>query len=138
MEHPARTITTILGIGVLAIALGCGARQPTPPPGLSETQLAGWNAYNDLNCGSCHGDARKGQRSGPALTGLADHWTADQLVDYLTDPDAMVKANPRLAYKAEKYTIGMPSASGKSPGYADKARAEKLRAIAEYMLVDIQ
>jgi hypothetical protein len=138
VKHPPRSIATVLVIGVLAIALGCGARQPTPPPGLNETQMAGWKAYIDLNCGSCHGDAREGQRSGPALTGLADHWTADQLVGYLTDPDAAVKASPRLAYKAERYAIGMPSASGKSPGYADKAHTEKLRVIAEYMLVDIQ
>jgi hypothetical protein len=50
----------------------------------------------------------------------------------------MVKANPRLAYKAEKYAIGMPKISGKSPGYSEKAAAERLRALAEYMLVDIQ
>ncbi len=57
---------------------------------------------------------------------------------YLTDPDAVVKANPRLAYKFKKHAIGMPSASGKSPGYGSKARAEQLRAIAEYMLIDIE
>lgn len=100
--------------------------------------MAGWQAYIDLNCGSCHGDAREGRRSGPPLIGLSEHWSADQIVSYLTDPDAVVKANPRLAYKAEKYAIGMPSASGKSPGYGGKARAEKLRALAEYILVDIQ
>jgi len=77
--------------------LGCGARKPTPPPGLNEVQLAGWQAYFDLNCASCHGDAREGLRSGPALIGLSKHWPADQFVYYLTDPDAVVKANPRLA-----------------------------------------
>lgn len=123
---------------LVAFALGCGAVQPTPPPGLDEVQLAGWQAYIDLNCASCHGDNREGQRSGPPLVGLSKHWTVDSLVDYLTDPDAVVKANPRLAYKAEKYAIGMPSASGKSPGYGGKARAEKLRALAEYMLVDLK
>ncbi len=129
----------IVGISSLvAFALGCGAGQPTPPPGLDEVQLAGWQAYIDLNCASCHGDNREGQRSGPPLVGLSKHWTVDSLVDYLTDPDAVVKANPRLAYKAEKYAIGMPSASGKSPGYGGKARAEKLRALAEYMLVDLK
>jgi mono/diheme cytochrome c family protein len=129
----------IAGIGSLvAFALGCGAGQPTPPPGLDEVQLAGWQGYIDLNCASCHGDHREGQRSGPPLVGLSKHWTVDSLVDYLTDPDAVVRANPRLAYKAEKYAIGMPSASGKSPGYGGKARAEKLRALAEYMLVDLK
>jgi len=129
----------IAGISILAaFAMGCGAGRPTPPPGLDELQLAGWQAYIDLNCASCHGDHREGQRSGPALVGLAKNWTADQLVSYLIDPDAVVRANPRLAYKAEKYAIGMPSASAKSPGYGGKARAEKLRALAEYILVDIK
>lgn len=100
--------------------------------------MAGWQAYIDLNCAGCHGDAREGRRSGPPLIGLSEHWSADQLVSYLTDPDAMVKANPRLAYKAERFAIGMPSASGKSPGYGGKARTEKLRALAEYILVDPQ
>jgi mono/diheme cytochrome c family protein len=128
-------VGAVVVVGIV-FTVGCGGREPTPPAGLDETQLAGWQAYVDLNCASCHGGNREGQRSGPALTGLADHWTADQLVDYLADPDAVVNATPRLAYKAEKYSIGMPSASAKSPGYATKARAEKLEALAEYLLVD--
>jgi len=127
----------IVGIcGLVVAASSCGGRQPTPPPGLNEVQLAGWQAYVDLNCGSCHGDHREGKRSGPVLAGLDKHWTADKLVSYLTDPDAMVKADTRLAYKAEKFAIGMPGHSGKSPGYENKARAEKLRALAEYLLID--
>ena len=43
-----------------------------------------------------------------------------------------------LAYRAEKYAIGMPKVSGKSPGYAVTAQAEQLEALAEYKLVDIQ
>jgi mono/diheme cytochrome c family protein len=128
----------VAAVSCVVITLGCGERQPTPPPGLNELQLAGWRAYVDLNCASCHGGAREGKRSGPALSGLADHWTADQLVNYLTDPDAMVKENPRLAYKAEKYAIGMPKVSGKSPGYADNAQIEQLSVLAEYLLVDIE
>jgi hypothetical protein len=138
IKRPSHSIVAVAGICGLAITLGCGQRQPTPPPGLNEVQLAGWKAYIDLNCGKCHGDTRQGQRSGPSLTGLAAHWSAEELVSYLTDPDAVVKNNPRLAYKAEKYAIGMPSASGKSPGYGEKARAEKLKALAEYLLIDIE
>jgi mono/diheme cytochrome c family protein len=120
------------------MALSCGQRQPTPPPGLDETQLLGWQTYVDLDCASCHGANREGKRSGPPLNGLAEHWTAEQLATYLVDPDAMVKTNPRLAYKAEQYAIAMPSVSGKSPGYAGKVDDVKLAALAEYLLVDIQ
>lgn len=139
MKCRGRSIAVVLGIfASLSMAIGCGSGQPTPPPGLNEAQLAGWRAYVDLNCASCHGDSREGKRSGPTLSGLSEHWTADELVHYLSDPDAVVKANPRLAYKAEKYAISMPAVSGKAPGYADKATPETLRALAEYVLVDIR
>ena len=138
MKRGNRSYGIVVGIaGVLSLALGCGDRAPTPPPGLNEAQLAGWQAYVDLNCASCHGESRKGQRSGPPLTGLAESWTADELVRYLSDPEAVVKANPLLAYKAERYAISMPAISGKAPGYADKATPETLAALAEYVLVDV-
>jgi hypothetical protein len=59
-------------------------------------------------------------------------------VSYLTDPDAMIKTNSHLKYRAEKYAIGMPKVSGKSPGYAGKTDEETLRVLAAYLLVDIQ
>ena len=139
MRRVARSVALVVGLtGLVAFALSCGERPPTPPPGLDQTQLAGWQAYVDLNCASCHGEARQGKRSGPALNGLSEHWTADQLVAYFADPDAMVKVNPRLAYKAEQYAIAMPAISAKAPGYAGKATPEALAALAEYMLVDIE
>jgi mono/diheme cytochrome c family protein len=122
----------------MACIAGCGEQLPEPPPGLNDVQRAGWQAYVDLNCASCHGEAREGLRAGPALTGLAKHWTVEQLMSYLIDPDAMIKANPRLAYKAEQYALGMPKISGKTPGYAGKALPEKLEALAEFLLVDTQ
>ena len=123
---------------LVAFALACGPRQPTPPPGLNEGQLAGWRAYLDLNCASCHGESREGKRSGPPLTGLAEHWSAEQLARYLADPDAVVRATPRLAHKAEQYAIAMPAVSGKSPGYAGKVNEATLVSLAEYVLVDVQ
>lgn len=136
---PQRRSTTALALAtgtLLAIVAGCGADRPAPPPGLDEVQLAGWRAYVDLNCAACHGEDRRGQRSGPALTGLAEHWSAEQLVSYLTDPDAMIRTSPRLARVAGQYSIRMPASSGKSPGYGDPERVERLGALAEYLLVD--
>ncbi|MEE4271177.1 MAG: c-type cytochrome [Thermoanaerobaculales bacterium] len=121
---------------LLLAGSGCGGSQPVPPSGLDEAQTAGWRAYNDLKCGSCHGDERQGQRSGPALLRLERYWTAAELVEYLIDPDAVLEADPKLKYRTEKFAIGMPAASAKSPGYADKARAEKLKHLADYLLID--
>lgn len=138
MKRGNRSYGIVVGIAaVLSLALGCGEREPTPPPGLNEAQLAGWQAYVDLKCANCHGESREGKRSGPPLTGLTEHWTADELVHYLSDPEAVVKANPLLAYKAERYAISMPAISAKAPGYADKATPETLAALAEYVLVDV-
>jgi len=138
MNRQIGSIAIVIGICALVIAASsCGGRQPEPPPGLDEQQLAGWQVYVDLNCAACHGENREGKRSGPPLTGLSEHWSADQLVSYLTDPDAMIRSNSRLAYKAEKYAIGMPKVSGKSPGYADKAPAEQLGVLAVYLLVEV-
>lgn len=138
MTRTYDAIGTLVGIAcMISFALGCGGGQPKPPPGLDEIQLAGWQAYVDLKCASCHGDNREGKRSGPPLTGLAEHWDAEALVEYLADPDGVVETNPRLAYKAEKYAISMPAVSGKAPGYGDRATSEALAAIAQYMLVDV-
>lgn len=139
MEPTVRFAVAVAAIcGLVVVALSCGQSKPTPPPGLTEAQLAGWQAYVDLDCASCHGESREGKRSGPPLTGLAEHWSAEQLARYLADPDAAVRATPRLAYKAEQYAIAMPAVSGKSPGYAGKVNEETLAALAEYMLVDIR
>jgi len=136
MRCSVRHLAGAAGVIFAAWTLGCGAGGPQPPPGLGEVQLAGWRAYVDLNCASCHGEDREGKRSGPPLVGLAENWTADTIVSYLLDPDAMVRANPRLAYRAEQYAIGMPKVSGKTPGYADRAGEETLRALAGYLLAD--
>jgi mono/diheme cytochrome c family protein len=137
MKKTVRFIGSVVVVTVVVVGLGCGPSAPTPPQGLNDSQLAGWQAYVDLKCASCHGEEREGKRSGPPLTGLAEHWTADTLVSYLSDPDAVVKTSLRLAFKAEKYAISMPAVSGKAPGYGDNANPEALAAIAEYMLVDV-
>jgi mono/diheme cytochrome c family protein len=121
--------------GVVVLALGCGGHQ-SPPPGLDEAQLQGWRSYFDLGCAKCHGDNREGTRTAPPLIGLADHWTADRIVSYLSDPNAMVTSDARLARLAERYTLRMPPVSGKAPGYARQANDARLGALAAYLLSD--
>jgi len=119
-----------VGIGVLfATTLSCGADQPQPPAGLTQPQLAGWQAYVQLDCASCHGPQREGKRSGPALVGLSELWKQDELVVYLQDPEPVVKATPRLAYRAEQFAIAMPK-------YKDRADDATLTSLARFLLVD--
>ncbi len=104
-------------VAVLALA-ACGASGP--PPGSPEA------LYIDLGCAKCHGDAREGQRSGPPLVKIADHWNEDDLLEYLKSPRTFVEANPRLAYLDEQYPIAMPA-------YATTSE-EDLKKLADFIL----
>ena len=73
-----------------------------PEPGTPEA------SYINLGCAKCHGPAREGQRSGPPLVKIEDHWDEEGLMQYLRDPKTFVEANPRLSYMAEQYPIAMP------------------------------
>ena len=129
MRITGRVVAVIGGIAVLAILAGCGAEGGPADRGLSAEAERGRQAFQDLGCGSCHGDHREGKRSGPVLAGLADHWTQESLATYLKDPPTMIKTTPRLAYKAEQYPIAMP-------GFGDKADDATLAALAAYLLRD--
>jgi mono/diheme cytochrome c family protein len=129
MKGAATAVAVVIGGAGLAVLASCGAGADRQPAGLSAEVEVGRQAYQSLDCGSCHGDHREGKRSGPALTGLAAHWAQESLVSYLEDPPAMIRATPRLAYKAEQYPIAMPS-------FGDQAGDDTLRALAAYLLTD--
>ena len=66
MKGLSRSTLAVVGIGsLMAIVVACGARQPQPPPGLNDAQLAGWQVYVGLDCATCHGNDREGLRAGP-------------------------------------------------------------------------
>jgi hypothetical protein len=139
MTSLVSSIAVATGIGcAMVTAQGCGGGTPNPPPGLTETQLAGWREYVELDCARCHGEYREGTRTAPPLVDLAGHWDADSLVSYLTDPNAMLDKDPRLLRLVEKYSLRMPPVSAKAPGYGDKAPHDRLDELAEYLLVDIE
>lgn len=126
MRRCGRRAMVLGWLAAAVILIGC-AGQDRPDPNLSAEAQQGWQAYRTLGCGSCHGDQLEGKRSGPALTGITDHWQEESLVTYLKDPAAMVKTTPRLAYKAEQYPIAMP-------GFVNKADEATLAQLAAYLL----
>ena len=115
-----RTVYAIFTVGAVAVLVlaACGASGPAP--GTPEA------LYVDLGCAKCHGENREGQKSGPPLIALADHWQEESLLEYMADPKAFMEENPRLKYMAEGFPIVMPS-------YADTAE-EDLRKLAQLML----
>lgn len=126
MRRVTRSAMAVGWLAAVVALIGC-AGEDRPDPSLSAEAQQGWHAYKTLGCGSCHGDQLEGKRSGPALTGIADHWQQDSLVTYLKDPPAMIKVTPRLAYRAEQYPIAMP-------GFVNKADEATLAQIATYLL----
>ncbi len=93
----------ILPIAVLA-SIGCGPPNP-------ET------LYVDLGCPRCHGFQLEGNRYGPTLKGLSEHWdSAQTVVTYLRDPKTMVENDARLKAQDADYKLKMQPVTDKSDG----------------------
>jgi cytochrome c2 len=107
-------VAAVVGITLAA----CGASGPAP--GTPEA------LYVDLGCAKCHGDNREGQRSGPPLVKIIDHWDEEGLLEYLKSPKTFIQSNPRLSYLDEQYPIAMPAY-----GATDE---KDLRKLAEFIL----
>ncbi len=89
-----RLSALILPIAALA-SFGCG---PPDPEAL----------YVDLGCPRCHGFHQDGNRYGPTLKGLSEHWDSTQtVVTYLRDPKSVVENNARLKTQDAEYDLKM-------------------------------
>ncbi|MEJ2581438.1 MAG: c-type cytochrome [Acidobacteriota bacterium] len=117
--NSTRLAYAVFAVGTIAIVLAaCGAAGPKP--GTAEA------LYIDLGCAKCHGPDRQGQRSGPPLIKIIDHWNEESLLPYLRDPKTFVESHPRRSYLDEQYPIAMPA-------YAD-TNDEDLRKLAQFIL----
>jgi len=117
MNRSVETSCLVFAATILVVA-ACGT--PAPKAGSPEA------LYINLGCAKCHGDNREGQRSGPPLDALEDRWQEESLLEYFTDPKAVMEVNPRLKYMAESYPIVMP-------GYPDTSE-EDLRKLAKFIV----
>jgi len=115
-----RTVYAACAVGALAIFVIAACSASGPAPGTPEA------LYIDLGCAKCHGGNREGQRSGPPLIKIIDHWNEETLLEYLRDPKAFVESNPRLSYLDEQYPIAMPAYS--------ETNEEDLRKLAQFIL----
>lgn len=89
----------LIGLVVLSltalVATACG---PSDPETL----------YVDLGCPRCHGFQLEGNRYGPALKGLGEHWlSAQTMAVYLRDPEAIAGNDARLTAQDSEYELKM-------------------------------
>jgi len=115
-----RSVYAIFGVGAVAVLILAACGTSGPEAGTPEA------LYVDLGCAKCHGDNREGQRSGPPLVKIIDHWDKDSLLEYLKSPKTFVQSNPRLLYLNEQYPIAMPAY-----GTTDE---QDLRKLADFIL----
>ncbi|HSL19526.1 MAG TPA: cytochrome c [Methylomirabilota bacterium] len=105
-----KSIAVVVACIAIVLAVGCSPGEDRyTQHQVDLTGASPQEAYVALKCASCHGAELEGQRTAPALTGLGERWTEDELIAYLRDPAAVRAATPRLAYMAEQYVIDMPA-----------------------------
>ncbi len=64
--------------------------------------------YGDLGCPRCHGTNLEGNRYGPTVKGLSEHWGSPQaMVTYLRDPKPVVENDARLKAQDAEYDLKM-------------------------------
>ncbi|MEN8164652.1 MAG: c-type cytochrome [Acidobacteriota bacterium] len=71
--------------------------------------------YVDLGCPRCHGFQQEGNRYGPTLKGLSEHWDSEQaVVTYLRNPAEIVENDPRLKAQDADYDLKMQPVASRS------------------------
>jgi mono/diheme cytochrome c family protein len=110
-------VLLLAGAGAVA---GCGQA-----PGNS-SEPDGPRLFVLANCTTCHGSDGAGGVLGPPLRNLAAHWTRESLAAYLTDPKAVIDADPRMKRLSLNFSMRMPPVTNFTP--------EQRLAIADHVL----
>lgn len=91
-----------LALALFALgAVACADEvEPSGPPD-------GAQLFREQNCVQCHGPEGRGTNLGPALFDKKSFWTRQELAQYLTDPQARIQKDERLAKQADLYRLPM-------------------------------
>jgi mono/diheme cytochrome c family protein len=68
---------------------------------------AGERLYFQKGCTACHGPRAEGTFMGPRLSNLSQHWTREQLVQYIADPASFAERDERLRALARQFRTPM-------------------------------
>jgi mono/diheme cytochrome c family protein len=93
----------------------------------TNAELTGDKLFQSFGCIRCHGTNLEGTNQGPALVGLKEYWSRDNLLNYLRNPNSYMDSDRFKTYR-EKYPTGiMPSFGNKD--------VKDLGKIADYLLM---
>lgn len=100
MKHLSLLASVLLGLAALLAGAcsGGGDSQAKDGPTL----------FSRNGCVACHGHKLQGSSMAPALAGLAEHWTVEDMVAYLADPKGYAAQDPRLSEQGKSYRTVMP------------------------------
>ena len=122
-----RSIPRLLGASVALLGLtalllpACGGPPPKDP-----SQMTGAELFL-ANCARCHGRAGEGSFLAPNIKGASEHWTVDQLVIYIRDPQKVIAEDERLRAQGQQYSQRMPAFPQLSPDQRAKVAEWVLR-----------
>jgi cytochrome c553 len=97
-----RSIALVLLCALAALGACGGGSEPAAKGPRTGAQL-----YGDAQCVQCHGRDGSGTSMGPPLRSLGAHWTRESLAEYLVDPRAAVRKDPRLQALDQRYMMPM-------------------------------
>ncbi|GJQ63221.1 MAG: hypothetical protein SCALA702_22740 [Melioribacteraceae bacterium] len=123
-------LVLFVGLYFLSMVTGTFEEEPedlsayadsTPP-----TEVSGAEMVKNIGCISCHGADLNGTKLAPAISGLSEYWTRDELINYLRNPSEYDGGERFDDYRAKYPNIVMPSYGNYS--------VQDLGKIADYLL----
>jgi hypothetical protein len=76
-------------------------------------ELSGAQLLSNFGCLNCHGSQLEGASMGPKLTGLAEFWNRDRLINYLRNPGSFMDSDRFKEYKKKYPNMIMPAYGNK-------------------------
>ncbi|NCS89427.1 MAG: hypothetical protein AUK34_14315 [Ignavibacteria bacterium CG2_30_36_16] len=97
-----------------------------PQTGMSSGDVSPEQLLGRLGCTNCHGQNLEGTKMGPALVNLNEHWSKNELTNYLRNPSSYMD-NERFKVFKEKFPNVIMPAFG-------NVNVQELGKLAEYLL----
>ncbi len=138
MTKPQIWVASFLMLFVILFILGRVTKEDevlrkSPPSGMlgqseqvSTENLSGMELMSVFGCADCHGTDLKGTTKGPELKNIADHFSRQELINYLRNPSSFMNSERFKKYREQYPQMLMPSFNNKD--------VKDLGKIADYLL----